>query len=120
MRVNDSNTRTGCLLLMSQSLRAPRIVVNRVIVARAILTSGQRQRTMWSMSAPAQLRSAISRAKMTQLAAAKALGIQAPTLCRILAGDRRPSLDLALRIARLFSVPAKAWERMVHVRGVRL
>lgn len=60
-------------------------------------------------SGQAQLRDWMVRAKLTQRAAAKLLGMHYTFLSQILRTDRSPGLATALKIERLTGVPVEAW-----------
>jgi transcriptional regulator with XRE-family HTH domain len=51
----------------------------------------------------------MARAKLTQRAAAKLLGMHYTFLSQILSRDRSPALGTAVRIERVTGVPVEAW-----------
>jgi transcriptional regulator with XRE-family HTH domain len=53
------------------------------------------------------------RSKLKQYELADLLGLHETTLSQILAGKRRPGLDIALRIETLTGVPVESWSAIV-------
>lgn len=51
----------------------------------------------------------IERSKLTQVETARQLALDQTTLSKILAGDRRPSLEVAVRMHDLTGIPPDAW-----------
>lgn len=60
------------------------------------------------MNAYDLLRSATSAETQAEIGAK--LGIRQPSVSLLLNGKRRPSVDLAARIERVYYIPASAWE----------
>lgn len=66
--------------------------------------------TLGSMdSGREQLRAWMLRAKLTQRAAAKLLGMHYTFLSQILGSNRSPALGTAVKIERVTGVPVEAW-----------
>ncbi len=65
---------------------------------------------MGETSVVERLRARLRELGWTQRQFAEAVGSSAPVVCRILSGERAPSLDLAFRIQRSeIAIPADAW-----------
>lgn len=56
-----------------------------------------------------QLREWLTRAKLTQRAAARAFGMHYTFLSQILNSDRSPALATAVRLERITGIPVEAW-----------
>jgi transcriptional regulator with XRE-family HTH domain len=52
---------------------------------------------------------ALERKRLSQLDAGSLLGTDGATVCRWLYGERRPSLEFAFKIEKLFRIDAKLW-----------
>lgn len=67
-----------------------------------------------------QLMQWIRRGRVSQSVAAEELGLKSPQLSKYLTGYATPTLEKALRIQRLTSIPVEAWEdKSVSKRRIR-
>lgn len=58
-----------------------------------------------------QLRAWIDRSKMTQREASKSLAMNEVMLSQVLAGDRTPSIQSAIRLEELTGIAVRSWKR---------
>lgn len=61
---------------------------------------------------PKRLREWIDRSKITQRHAAELLKVHEVYLSQLLAGDRNPGLDTALRIEDVTGISARSWQHI--------